>query len=107
RVSSSIFAGVVDSRAAPARRRWTRYALCVTILCPREKTPGTGPMSGHAEPRVIRFGVFEVDLKTGELRKHGSRVKLRDQSFRVLALLLARPGELVSREDLRRELWPG
>jgi len=56
---------------------------------------------------LIRFGVFEVDLETGELRRHGLKVKLRDQSFQVLALLLERPGQLVTREQLQRKLWAG
>jgi len=57
-------------------------------------------------PAVIRFEVFEVDLKGGELRKGGRKVKLQEQPFRVLALLLERPGEIVSREELRQTLWP-
>jgi TolB-like protein/DNA-binding winged helix-turn-helix (wHTH) protein/Tfp pilus assembly protein PilF len=55
---------------------------------------------------VIRFGVFEADTVTGELRKHGLRIKLQEQPFQVLSLLLARPGELVTREELRLKLWP-
>ncbi len=55
---------------------------------------------------VIRFEVFEVDLQGGELRKRGRRVKLQEQPFRVLALLLERSGEVVSREELRQTLWP-
>ena len=57
-------------------------------------------------PPLIRFEVFEVDLQGGELRKRGRRVKLQEQPFRVLALLLERPGEVVSREELRQRLWP-
>ena len=56
--------------------------------------------------RFIRFGPFEVDLHAGELRKHGVRVKLREQSFQVLRLLLERPFDVVTREDLRARLWP-
>jgi Tol biopolymer transport system component/DNA-binding winged helix-turn-helix (wHTH) protein len=54
---------------------------------------------------LIRFDAFEVDLKTGELRRRGLKIKLRDQSFQVLAMLLERPGQLVSREELQRRLW--
>ena len=61
-------------------------------------------MYGNGRP--MRFGVFEVDLHTGELRKQGLRVKLRDQSFQILLLLLARPGELVLRDELQKQLWP-
>jgi TolB-like protein/DNA-binding winged helix-turn-helix (wHTH) protein/Tfp pilus assembly protein PilF len=56
---------------------------------------------------VAKFGVFEVDLRSGELRKAGTRVKLHDQPFQVLAMLLDRPGELVTREEIRQKLWPG
>lgn len=62
---------------------------------------GSEPMS-----RFVRFGPFEVDLHAGELRKHGVKVKLREQSFQVLALLLECPSEVVTREDLRARLWP-
>jgi TolB-like protein/DNA-binding winged helix-turn-helix (wHTH) protein/Flp pilus assembly protein TadD len=61
--------------------------------------------SGEQLGSLIRFGVFEIDLKSGELRKHGLRVKLRDQSFQVLTLLLERPGQVVTREELQRKLW--
>jgi TolB-like protein/DNA-binding winged helix-turn-helix (wHTH) protein/Flp pilus assembly protein TadD len=55
---------------------------------------------------VIRFGVFEVDLRSGHLRKRGVRVPLQEQPFRILARLLEHPGELVTREVLRQDLWP-
>jgi DNA-binding winged helix-turn-helix (wHTH) protein len=53
-----------------------------------------------------RFGVFEADVSTGELRKHGVRIKLNAQPFQVLVLLLNRPGEVLTREQIYRELWP-
>ncbi|MBI4891101.1 MAG: winged helix-turn-helix domain-containing protein, partial [Acidobacteria bacterium] len=56
-------------------------------------------------PSPVRFGVFELDLHTGELRKHGIRVKLQDQPFHVLRLLVERPGELVTREEIQRAVW--
>src|SRR6267142_511778 len=56
--------------------------------------------------RVVRFGAFEVDLRAGELFKQGIRIKLQQQPFRVLALLLEHPGEVVTREDLRQAIWP-
>jgi len=55
---------------------------------------------------VVRFGVFEVDLRAGELRKNGSKLKLAGQPFQVLAILLERPGKLVTREELQKRLWP-
>ena len=57
-------------------------------------------------PALVRFGAFEVDLAAGELRKLGQRVPLQDQPFKVLALLLNSPGELVTREEFERALWP-
>ena len=53
----------------------------------------------------IRFGVFELDTASGELRRHGLKIRLPDQSFQVLRLLLSRPGEVVTREELQRALW--
>ena len=55
---------------------------------------------------VVRFDAFEVDLRAGELRKDGRRIKLQEQPFRILSLLLERSGELVTREELRQNLWP-
>jgi DNA-binding winged helix-turn-helix (wHTH) protein len=55
--------------------------------------------------KTVRFGVFEADLVSGELRKNGSLIRLQEQPFQILVLLLERPGELVSRDDLRSKLW--
>ena len=55
---------------------------------------------------VVRFGVYEVDRKTGELRRNGVKIKLQEQPFQVLTVLLERPGQVVSREELRKRLWP-
>jgi TolB-like protein/DNA-binding winged helix-turn-helix (wHTH) protein/Tfp pilus assembly protein PilF len=55
---------------------------------------------------VVRFEGYQVDLQTGELRKNGTKVRLSGQPFQILALLLERPGELISREELRTRLWP-
>jgi DNA-binding winged helix-turn-helix (wHTH) protein len=54
----------------------------------------------------LRFGVFEVDLRTGELTKRGSRLRLQEQPFRVLAMLLEQPGRLMTRAELQSRLWP-
>ena len=59
-----------------------------------------------SKPSIARFAVYEVNLRTGELRKHGNRMRLQEQPFQVLAQLLERPGELVTREELRQKLWP-
>jgi DNA-binding winged helix-turn-helix (wHTH) protein len=64
-------------------------------------------MQGDESPaEQLRFGVFEADLRTGELTKSGKRLTLQDQPFQLLALLLKKPGELVTREELRSRLWP-
>jgi cholera toxin transcriptional activator len=55
---------------------------------------------------IVRFGVFEVNLTAGELRRQGLKIHLPEQAFRVLALLLERPGVMFTREDLRAKLWP-
>ncbi len=68
------------------------------MLVPIEQTS-----SNHGP---LRFSSFEVDLRAGELRKHGARIKLQDQPFQILALLLENPGEVVTREQLRDRLWP-
>jgi Tol biopolymer transport system component/DNA-binding winged helix-turn-helix (wHTH) protein len=62
--------------------------------------PDTRPNS------TVRFGLFEVDLRVGELRRNGSKIRLQDQPFQVLAFLLERPGQLVTREELHTHLWP-
>lgn len=68
-------------------------------------------MSGSAlNPKttqsVARFGLFELDLRAGELRKSGVRIKLQDQPLQILTMLLERPGEIVTREELQKRLWP-
>jgi DNA-binding winged helix-turn-helix (wHTH) protein len=55
---------------------------------------------------LLRFGVFEVDLAAGELRKNGARLRLQEQPFQVLAVLLENAGRVVTREDLRQKIWP-
>lgn len=63
-----------------------------------------GPVT--STPHALRFGPFELDLETAELRRSGLKVPLQEQAFRVLAALVSRPGELVSRQELRSALWP-
>jgi Tol biopolymer transport system component/DNA-binding winged helix-turn-helix (wHTH) protein len=55
---------------------------------------------------LVHFGTFEVDLRSGELRKHGLKVKIQEQPLQVLAMLLEHPGQIITREDLRKKLWP-
>jgi len=58
-------------------------------------------------PRLIRFGVFELDVRSGELQRQGRKIHLEGQPVQVLICLLENPGELVTRDELRRKLWPG
>jgi TolB-like protein len=58
------------------------------------------------EPQLFRFGLFEVDLRSGELRRQGVQIKLQQQPFQVLVMLLEQPGELVTREEIQERLWP-
>ena len=56
--------------------------------------------------RSVRFGQFEMDEHAGELRKEGTKVRLQEQPLQILHILLERPGEVVTREDLRKRVWP-
>ena len=56
--------------------------------------------------RLIRFGTFEVDLRTGELQKKGLKIKLQPQPFQILAMLLEHAGDIVTRDELGHQLWP-
>jgi DNA-binding winged helix-turn-helix (wHTH) protein len=55
---------------------------------------------------TVRFGLFELDLRAGELRRNGAKVRLQEQPFQILTMLLEHPGEVVTREELRNKLWP-
>jgi len=57
-------------------------------------------------PKTVQFGLFEVDLQARELRKSGVKIKLNEQPFQVLTVLLERPGEVITREELQTRLWP-
>ena len=63
-------------------------------------------MTDSSSTRRYRFGAFEADASTGELRRRGIRIKLNAQPFQVLSMLLERPGELLTREEISKELWP-
>jgi TolB-like protein/DNA-binding winged helix-turn-helix (wHTH) protein/Tfp pilus assembly protein PilF len=63
-------------------------------------------MASANDSRIIRFGLFEVDLRTGELRKNGVKIRLQQQPFQILVILLQHPGEIVTREELHEQLWP-
>jgi Tol biopolymer transport system component/DNA-binding winged helix-turn-helix (wHTH) protein len=65
-----------------------------------------GTANGSTGESTRHFGVFELDLRAGELRRQGSKVRLQEQPFQILAQLLEKPGEVVTREELRNRLWP-
>src|SRR6267142_6981519 len=66
----------------------------------------TSIVKNTEQDRLIRFGVFEVNPRTGELRKNGFKVKLQEQPLQVLLAVLQKPGDVVTREELRAKLWP-
>src|ERR1700751_56374 len=57
--------------------------------------------------RAVRFGLYEVDFASQELRKSGIKIKIQDQPFQILSLLLERPGQIVTREEIQKRLWAG
>src|SRR5580704_5522228 len=63
-------------------------------------------MSQSVRDSKIRFGVFELDMRSGELRKAGTRISLKEQPFKVLSALVEHSGEVVTREELKRRIWP-
>ena len=64
-------------------------------------------MASPAKPNIVSFGAYEFNPYSGELRKEGMRVRLEGQPLAILQMLLDRPGELVTREELQKKLWPG
>ena len=60
----------------------------------------------HPAHGTVRFGAFELDSRASELRKQGTKVKLQEQPFQILQVLLQRPGEVVTREELQQKIWP-
>src|SRR6185437_4352566 len=73
---------------------------------PVSAKPQRKKMATAAEPRSYEFGVFTVEVTGGELRKHGMRLKLQERPFQLLVCLLEKPGEIISRDELRQRLWP-
>jgi len=63
-------------------------------------------MNGGGLANIVCFGPFRLDLKAGELCQDGERVRLQEQPFQVLKMLLDQPGEVVTREEIRKKLWP-
>lgn len=77
-----------------------------TVSIPAPQRPGSSNNSSLAPVRYLRFGVFHLDLQREELFKNGERVKLQGKVYQALLTLLEKPGELVTREELRMRLWP-
>ena len=63
--------------------------------------------AAEASPEILRFGVFELDRRSGELRKNGRKIRLEGQPLQILELLLASPNEVVTREEIQKALWEG
>src|SRR5215467_5783373 len=90
----------------------TRKTLCSKNLRPvpgkQEKEMTSPVQSPLQDPSVLeyRFGVFTVNVRSGELRKHGIRIKLQERPFQLLIALVENQGEIVTREELRQRLWP-
>src|SRR5579872_80691 len=96
-------------RFAPPQNR--PDVSCYTLLqAPDWRHPAMGKRAhsgGGAESNSnVRFGPFDLDLRRGELHKGGRRIRLQEQPFQILRMLLESPGEVVSREDIRKRLWP-
>jgi DNA-binding winged helix-turn-helix (wHTH) protein/tetratricopeptide (TPR) repeat protein len=87
-------------------RKWGCWAPA-RLLDSSFHSPRKVPMSASSlNGGILRFGVFEADLRSGELRKNGAKVKIQELPFRALRLLLSRPQEVLTREELRKALWP-
>ena len=87
--------------ASPARR-----AKVYQEPASQEPKGRVSPMASDPQTRIVKFGSFEVDLRSGELRKAGVRQAFQEQPLRVLTALLERPGDIVTREELQARLWP-
>jgi DNA-binding winged helix-turn-helix (wHTH) protein/TolB-like protein/Tfp pilus assembly protein PilF len=75
-------------------------------ILPRQAQGPSARMERPATERLFRFGLFEADLENARLTRNGIRIRLQEQPFRILALLLERAGQVVTREELRQKLWP-
>src|SRR5713226_7093197 len=75
------------------------------VNCSKPEAPHMAESLSSSQ-QILRFGTFEVNPRSGELRKGGVRIKLHGQPFEVLTMLLERPGEVVTREELQQRLWP-
>lgn len=86
--------------------RISRYRCYRVVLHSLRKTRGIVLSSLHSLPGIVRFGQFELDQSIGELRKGEAKIRLQEQPFQILQILLEHPGKLVPREELQRRIWP-
>ena len=90
----------------PKSRSGLRSDFVCVYFSPRVKTKqGVNLQSNAGPPRILRFGIFELDVTTGEMRKAGVLIHLPPQPFKILALLASRAGQLVTREEIHRQIW--
>ncbi len=97
------FADIHSERLATSDQRLLTTNDCLAVHYGRAIMPMP---SSNREARLLRFGVFEVDLIAGELRKNGARIRLQEQPFQVLTALLQHAGQVVTRDELREKIWP-
>jgi cholera toxin transcriptional activator len=97
------FANVHPERLTTSDQRLLTTNDCLAVHYGRAVMPMP---SSNREARLLRFGVFEVDLTAGELRKNGARIRLQEQPFQVLTALLQNAGQVVTRDELREKIWP-
>ncbi len=86
--------------------RRAQTACDATLRVVSDRLDAMPAFPGNQSSRIARFGVFELDLVAGELRKNGAKLRLQEQPFQVLVLLLERGGEVVTRDEMRQKLWP-
>src|SRR5947209_1091541 len=91
----------------PGDGRWSVAGFQLPNACPVEsgKVGESGDHVSGLTGGHVRFGLFDMDLGTGELRKSGIKLPLQSQPFKVLAILVEKPGELVTREEIRNRIW--
>jgi len=95
--------GVLSPKGVPD----CRWQVTSDKLPPRNPTVRQASMeNAFSQTSLRRFGSFELELRSGELRKQGVKIKLQDQPLQILAMLLEHPGQVVTREELRSRLWP-
>jgi cholera toxin transcriptional activator len=84
---------------------WQFSRAAARCSCPRCYTTSSSISVPQNNSKIARFGMFELDITAGELRKNGRKLRLQEQPFQILALLLDRAGDVVTREELRQKLW--